>query len=201
MFLVFGCSKPNAHDESAADTTKLSEQDSLVATNESSVEEFGYAADYYLVNKSLDPSEFQLIDKSCVILIEATKAQVQAQDEQRAIEQAEQHAQWEQAKAEWEKQPHDTSEQFDGEENYGTDDGMYYQWQAQQTFDELKIDTITISKKGYVKLIDKNNKEWLLDIRSKMTPEWTIILFNVNKEPKVVEAIDVTRERMIQYFF
>jgi hypothetical protein len=78
------------------------------------------------------------------------------------------------------------------------DDASFYQASAMAQFDSLAVKTI-VADKRYLKLKGKE-KSWLIDIRQQHAPEWNMIFFDQQKAPKVMPAIDVTPEELLNYF-
>jgi hypothetical protein len=98
-----------------------------------------------------------------------------------------------------------TSEQMaEMEQEYGedlatiADDYQFYQTQAQLLFDSLKISSMYFEK-SFLNL-QGNEKSWSLDVRKKGLPEWNMILFSKNKPPQIVSAIDMTSEKINEFF-
>ncbi len=130
-----------------------------------------YQLDSYLVNTNQDTANFQTIDTTCAILIFPTEKQIELMQEEH------------------------------GEDFYTiADDNSFYQSQAITFLDSLNIHTIIVGSKRYLKLIDENKKEWILDIRQNGAPGWNLIFFSSNKKPKVVPAIDVTNELIMGFY-
>jgi hypothetical protein len=78
------------------------------------------------------------------------------------------------------------------------DDASFYQASAMAQFDSLAVKTI-VADKRYLKL-KGTDKSWLIDIRQQHAPEWNMIFFDQHKAPKVMPAIDVTPEELLNYF-
>jgi hypothetical protein len=79
------------------------------------------------------------------------------------------------------------------------DDYNFYQSEALVKFDSAKVKVVNAEKR-FLKLIG-SSRSWILDLRKDGAPEWNIILFNVEKQPQVSSAIDVTYERVGEYFY
>jgi hypothetical protein len=79
------------------------------------------------------------------------------------------------------------------------DDYTFYQSEAIVKFDSAKVKVVNAEKR-FVRLIG-SSRTWVLDLRKDGAPEWNIILFNIEKEPQVSSAIDVTYEKVGQYFY
>lgn len=90
------------------------------------------------------------------------------------------------------------------EEKYGedfftiADDNSYYQADALMRLDSIKIRTVNAESR-YLKL-QGDSESWVLDIRKVGAPEWNMILFRRDKKPEIISAIDVTREKITEYF-
>lgn len=147
-----------------------------------------------------DTSQIQVINETCAIIMEEYGQQTVRRLEREKEEQAQRLIEEERARAEWESQPHDSTEVFPGYFPGYEGDGDYYFSEAMAAFTELKINVITAAPKNYVRLMGSNRKQYTLDIRSNMEPQWTIILFRVDKSPVVVDAMDV-QNHLKQYYF
>jgi hypothetical protein len=79
------------------------------------------------------------------------------------------------------------------------DDYSFYQSEAIVKFDSAKVKVVNAEKR-FVRLIG-SSRSWILDLRKDGAPEWNIILFNIEKEPQVSSAIDVTYEKVGEYFY
>jgi hypothetical protein len=79
------------------------------------------------------------------------------------------------------------------------DDYSFYQSEAIIKFDSAKVKVVDAEKR-FVKLIG-TSRSWILDLRKDGAPEWNIILFNIDKEPQVSSAIDITYEKVGEYFY
>ena len=100
---------------------------------------------------------------------------------------------------------HPTEEQIsEMEEKYGedfqtiADDYSFYQAEATSRLDSMGIKTIPAEKK-YLKFQGKNN-QWVLDIRKEGAPEWNMIFFTTEKTPEIISSIDVTNEKIREFF-
>jgi hypothetical protein len=92
------------------------------------------------------------------------------------------------------------------EEKYGedfhtiADDASFYQSEAMVRLDSAQIRQISLpSEQRYVRLKGIASS-WLLDLRKEGAPEWNVIFFDIRKEPEIVSAIDVTTDRIKQFF-
>lgn len=212
---TIGCKTENKVEASVTDSISVELQNpesiaNLVESNDSlpdsALPEESYNnsfinLDQFLVKIPLDTSEFQLITKTCAIVIERTQADIKQLEEFEEQEKAEREARREKMSAA--ELAHDDSVREEEEWIMG-DDGAYYESlkvDGLETIDNLKIKRITAQDKSYLKLINANKKEWVLDIRSAMQQGWTAVFFNIKKEPKVIELTNVNREVVVQYFF
>jgi hypothetical protein len=100
---------------------------------------------------------------------------------------------------------HPTDEQITRmEKEYGddfatiADDNSYYQSEAMLLLDSMSIKMINAEKR-FLKL-QGTQQSWTLDVRKEGAPEWNLILFNKNKEPEIITAIDLSREKLTAYF-
>ncbi len=145
-------------------------------------------------------TEFQVITTTCAIIIEKTQASIKQWQEAEEQEEAERQAKRERmSEAEL---AYDDSVRQEEEWIVGDDD-MYYESlkiDGLESLASLKIKMVTAQDKGYLKLVDTNKKEWMLDIRGSMEQGWTAVLFNTKKEPKVIDLTTVNRDVVIQYF-
>lgn len=201
-FLFMSCGHPAKETASDSDSTTWETPDAHDSIG-TTAPDWGFGIDYYLASEPLDTLDFQLIDKTCAVLIEETPAQEAARIVAEETEEKARVEREEKERQEWESQPHDSGDYFvsesDGSGYQG--DGDFYQMQARDLLKELEIPTVTARSKQYVKLVGSNNKEWAVDVRTNMQPNWTMILFQVNREPVVIEAMDVTKERLKEFFY
>jgi hypothetical protein len=79
------------------------------------------------------------------------------------------------------------------------DDYSFYQSEAILKFDSAHVKIIN----PQTRLLKLKNPSgtWLLDLRKDGAPEWNIILFSVDKKPEITSAIDVTYEKLNEYYF
>lgn len=155
----------------SANLTTLS--DSTKSSNNKTENNTGMDAwklDNYLTDEISDTTSVQRVSSDCAILIYPTDDQI------------------------------DELTRENGEEDFATiaDDSNYYQSTAIDQLDSAGVKTVTANR-HYVNLVGEN-KSWLLDIRRKGGVTWGIILFNKTKQPEIVSAIDLTKERIKQYF-
>lgn len=98
-----------------------------------------------------------------------------------------------------------TQEQLDklsneyGDEDFSTimDDASFYQSRAASLIDSLGIKALP-SQKRFVRYSGTAGK-WELDLHKQNSP-WLVIFFDPEQKPEVVPAIEVTREKIEQYF-
>ncbi len=159
----------------------------------------------YLVEGPQDSTSFQTISTSCAIRIELSQAQIDANNQR--------EAEWQASEAKsdsiWDATEHDSASIAGREETEMTigDDDMWYRYEngtAQEKLfflDSLKIPTINASDKSYLKLVSKTGKVWMVDIRSRTEPGRTIVLFNINKDPIILDRLDINTVLIRNYFF
>ena len=125
----------------------------------------------YRVDGEPDAAQILTVDSSGVIIINPTEGQVKEMEEKY------------------------------GEDFYTiADDASFYQSEAMMRIDSAGIKKIGLpSGQRYVRL-KGSASSWLLDLRKEGAPEWNMIFFNVRKEPEIVSAIDVTTDRIKQFF-
>lgn len=97
-----------------------------------------------------------------------------------------------------EEQIKEMEEKYDEDFYTIADDNSFYQAEAMMRLDSVGIKTVNAEKR-YLKLKGKNS-EWVLDIRKEGAPEWNMILFTAEKSPEIVSSIDVTREKIREFF-
>lgn len=196
-FFLLNCARTERNGSLDSATAQSPAADSTITAPLS----WGYTAEQYLVTESLAAAQFQQIDRTCAILIAETPEQEAARRAASEVEARERAEREEKARLEWESQPHDSGDYYSGEESEYQGDGDYYNMKAVEFLEELKIPVVTAEPKQYVRLVARKGQAYTLDIRSNMQPNWTIILFHIDREPVVVEAMDVTKERIQEYFF
>lgn len=188
LLACLGCTQPG---------TKTTEATSVTDTS-SNQREWGFDVDFYLDRDPIDSSAFQIINQTCAIMVEETPAQAMERMAAREAEWKEREARNEKARLEWESQPHDSSETFEPEMSEYQSDGDFYMMQAQDLLTEMKIPLVATQPKPYVRLAGLKN--WTIDIRTNLQPNWTFILFRPDREPVIVEAMDITKERLAEFF-
>jgi hypothetical protein len=124
----------------------------------------------YLDDQKVDTASLQTIDYRCALVIDPTDEQIQEMKKKY------------------------------GEDDFYTmaDDGNYYQATATKLLDSLGIKTVWANK-PFVRFIGAN-KVWTLNLGRKGLPVWNLILFNKNKEPKIVGTAGLTTEAIDNYF-
>ncbi|MFN8208265.1 MAG: hypothetical protein U0T82_12795 [Bacteroidales bacterium] len=78
------------------------------------------------------------------------------------------------------------------------DDNNWYQGMAIEIIDSLSIKTVTANKR-FIRFKGQQ-KSWDLDIRKRNLPEWNLIFFKTNKEPKIIPTIELTLDSLKEYF-
>jgi hypothetical protein len=157
----------------------------------------------YLVEQVPDATLFQTISESCALKIELSQKEKD--------ESSQREADWlaSEAKSDsiWDATEHDSASIAEREETQMTiaDDEMWYRYiretaQAKLFFlDSLKIPTVTVSE-NYLKLVSKSGKVWLVDTRSRTEPGTTIIFFNIDKNPILLDRLDMNVNLIRDYF-
>ena len=181
--VLFDCTKKEGHgvasDAIVTDAAKSIQTDSSnskPAELKKEVTRFSNPDSYtrldsYLVDANPDTADFQTINKSCAILVNPTKEQIELMEKEY------------------------------GEDFYTiADDNTFYQANAMEVLDSLDIKTVMADQKRYLKLMDRK-KDWTLDIRQNGAPGWNLILFSLGKRPKVVSAININNDLIMEYFY
>lgn len=78
------------------------------------------------------------------------------------------------------------------------DDNAYFLSEAYTRLDSSNIKTVNTNQR-FLKLNGKS-QTWILDVRKEGAPEWNIILFHKDKTPEILSSIDVTYEKIKDYF-
>ncbi len=191
--VALSCSTNKTNEAETNDSTRVKDSaESLAPVDDS----FGSSIDSYLVNAAVDSSAYQQITTTCAIVMEETEEQAKEREQR---ENEKYLADKEVARKAWENEQHDSTETFEYAPGYEGDGDFYFN-QAKEILSQLNVPLITAKPKAYVRLVANGRKTLLVDIRSNMIPQWTIILFHVKKEPMVVEATDVSKERIKRYF-
>jgi hypothetical protein len=78
------------------------------------------------------------------------------------------------------------------------DDNSFYHSEAYMKLDSSSIKTIATTH--HFLRLQGDSETWVLDLRKEGAPEWNLIFFHKNKKPEVVSSIDVTYEKINDYF-
>jgi len=129
-----------------------------------------YKLESYLSKMTIENEKLETVDFDCAILIYPTVDQIK-----------------EMKKAE-------------GEDDFyvGADDSSWYQAQAIDKIDSMKINKI--SAEGHFLRLKGQQKTWDLDIRKMNLPAWNLIFFKTTKEPIIVSTVDLTIDQVKDYF-
>jgi hypothetical protein len=151
-------------------TEKAVAVDSTQYASEDAYEKY-YNLDSYLTESPVDAKDVQEINTNCALIVTPSIAQMQAM----------------------EKEYGDDFESV-------VDDAFYYQGIAVGIIDSLQIKRVDAKEVPFVLLKGNNNRNYTLNIRKSGLPEWNIVFFNVNKQPEIISAIDLTPEKAKDYF-
>jgi hypothetical protein len=149
-------------------------QDSVVVTTDTTSSlpsnENPFKLETYLVQRKVNGNDVQTISESLVLIVNPTDEQI------------------EEMKKEY------------GEEDFYTvaDDASFYQAGAISLIDSVGVKRLN-AEKSFALLVGESSP-WTINIRKKGAPGWMLILFNKNKTPEIVPAIDVNREMLKNYF-
>ncbi len=120
---------------------------------------------------AVKPTEIQVVDSTCAVLIYPTEEQLA------------------QLRTE-----------------YGDDfqmvasDNIYYHGMAIQMLDSINVETVT-AKSRYINFKGQSaDQSWTLDIRKDGAPPWNLIFYHRNKRPEIVPFVDLSKERIYDYF-
>lgn len=129
-----------------------------------------FKLDSYLVTDSVDSLQLQVIDSDCVLLVYPNQDQI------------------------------DQIIDEEGEEDFYiiADDSNWYQAQAIQMVDSVGIEKKIVLGQ-YVKLVSIKGT-WIMDVRKRDLFKWNMIFFSTKKEPLVVDEVDLTTEKVREYF-
>ena len=158
----------------------------------------------YLVAEMQDSSLFQMISKSCAIKIELTKAEIDTKNQREAQYWAEKAI----SDSIWDTTEHDSASIAEREETEQTigDDDMWYRYEDQQaqekllTLDSMKVTTFKASDKSYLKMVGRTGKVWMVDIRTRTEAGRSIVFFNVDKEPIILDRLYMNANLIRNYF-
>lgn len=78
------------------------------------------------------------------------------------------------------------------------DDNVFFMSEAYQRLDSSKIKVVSADQR-FLKLMGVS-ESWVLDVRKEGAPEWNMIFFHKNKKPEVLSSLDVTYEKITDYF-
>jgi hypothetical protein len=78
------------------------------------------------------------------------------------------------------------------------DDASFYQTEAAIKLDSSKIRTIYAAQRFLQ--FRGSTGTWTLDIRKEGAPEWNFILFQEGRKPEIIAAVDITYEKIDEYF-
>ncbi len=198
LLALTGCGSPKTTESLSDDSP-----DSTALTGNTRAEEmendtpFGNAVDSYLADNVTDTAAFQLISGTCAIITAETEKQA-AEREKREREAFLENEKI--ARQAWDSQPHDSTETFEYAPGY-EGDGYSYLEKTKEMLTKLNIPLITAQPKDYVRIKKSNGKFYTVNVRNELiVPQWTIILFHVDKSPIVIDAMDMTEEPVRQYF-
>ncbi len=133
------------------------------------------ALDYSLIENYVHPdvadtTDVETVDYDCAVLIYPTEDQIASMEKEY------------------------------GDDFYTVaDDAQFYQAAAIEKLDSAGIRQLVSNSKRYLKFIG-TSREWTLDVRRKGAPEWNVIFFKKDKQPKVAYAIDVNSDSIQSYF-
>ncbi|HEY3429196.1 MAG TPA: hypothetical protein VGK39_00885 [Cyclobacteriaceae bacterium] len=139
-------------------------------TSAQSSNENPFALETYLFQGKVNGNDVQTISETSVLVVNPTDEQIEAM------------------KKEY------------GEEDFYTiaDDASFYQAEAISLIDSLGIKKVA-AVKPFALLVGEAAPK-TISLRRKGAPGWMIILFNKNKAPEIVPAIDVNRDKLKEYF-
>lgn len=120
---------------------------------------------------AIEPAEIQMVDSTCAILIYPTEEQLA------------------QLRA----------ENGDAFQTIASDN-IYYHGMAIQMLDSINVETVTANAR-YINFEGGSpSQSWTLDIRKEGAPPWNLIFFHKTKEPEIVPFVDLSRQKIIEYF-
>lgn len=124
----------------------------------------------YLRNDVTDTTDVETIDYDCAVLVYPTEDQIASMEKEY------------------------------GDDFYTVaDDAQFYQASAIEKLDSAGIRQVVSNSKRFVKF-KGNTREWTLDVRKKGAPEWNVLFFKKEKQPKIAFAIDVNSDSIKSYF-
>ena len=193
LIFIFSCASPDKEQGTAADTLAIDTTMQSVDTAYAKAPVDTVAADTVMATRAFDktdsstyyelanyfkdievpvkPTEIQTVDSTCAILIYPTEEQLA------------------ELKTEY-------------GDNFQTvaSDNIYYHGMAIQMLDSINVETVT-AKARYINFKGGNGSNaWTLDIRKEGAPPWNLIFFHRNKEPEIVPFVDLSKQKIVDYF-
>ena len=178
--------------------------DSIKSLTVHQSDEVPFSIQNYLVAEMKDSTLFQLIRTSCAIKIELTQAEIDGKIQREAEFGAKKAISY----SIWDATEHDSAsinQRMEEEQTMGDDD-MWYRYEDEQaqekllTLDSMKVTTFTASEKSYLKMVGRRGKVWMVDIRTKTEAGRSIVFFNVDKEPIILDRLDLDKVLIRNYF-
>jgi hypothetical protein len=85
-------------------------------------------------------------------------------------------------------------------DDYATvaDDNSYYHGLAIEMLDSIDVETNNAEKR--ILQFKNDSQTWTLDVRKEGAPAWNLIFFNKEKGPMIVPYIDLSHDRIKEYF-
>ncbi|HEY0655132.1 MAG TPA: hypothetical protein VGD65_18485 [Chryseosolibacter sp.] len=169
-----GCSRTSESKSAETESDTTATDQTTVSQDKAMAAEYDYESlfklESYLIDSAVAEDSIQVIDSDCAFIVYPTSVQIDAMI------------------AEY------------GEEDFYTiaDDNSYYQATALQKIDSIQIKTVK-AELPFARFKGVTTT-WTLDLRRKGLPEWNLILFNHNKEPQIISAIDLTTDHVKEYF-
>jgi hypothetical protein len=170
VFLCFSCGVKTADTDSSALVEQPSPDSTKIGFDENNYESFLDLANY-LVVENPDSEKVRVIDSTAVIVIYPSSEQVTEMEEKYG-------------------------------EDFATivDDASFYQAEAMMRIDSVGVRKIVLSPDDDFVHLKSPSKNWLLGVRKEGAPEWNMIFFHINKEPEIVSSIDVTTDKIREFF-
>ena len=205
LIALTACNKTQSAENRSNDSIRVADSVQSRAveeknkTGEGDYSNLGYSVYAKPVDASeIDTTTTLVITTNCIIWVNETASDAAA----RAEEEERQYAKDKEAALQyWNSQSHDSTEIFEYNPEFN-DDVYYYQGMASSTFYELNIPVISVGEgKHFVLLKNENGKAQLINVRIACTPDWEIILFHVEKEPRKLDLMSVHKEALQNYFF
>ncbi|RAV99423.1 hypothetical protein [Pseudochryseolinea flava] len=168
--LTFACNREKAKDANV--DTMAVERDAAVVKSIPNDSTYERFRDFrnYLVTGNVAVEDIQEVNSVCAVVVSPTDEQIKSMIEE------------------------------NGEEDFSTiaDDASFYQSEGTLTLDSFGIKTIEAEKR-YIRFVGES-ETWVLDIRQKGAPEWSIIFFDPKKAPQVNSWVDITFDELIAYY-